>query len=197
FPDPDLPPLEITTAEVDALRAQLPPLPAAFRDLFRGIPGLTAEDIAFLSADLGRAEMFAQVALTDDSKLIANWMLAVPDLHTRVRVESLHELAALVRAGTVSAGGARKVVAEMMQSADAPAAIVERLGLALVSDASAIETIAAEVIAASPAQTQSYRLGKKTLIGYFVGQVMKRSGGSANPQLAQEILRRLLDGGAA
>ena len=196
FPDPDLPPLEITAAEVDALRAALPPLPGALRARFAAVRGLTDEDVSFLTADRERAIYFTQVEAEGDAKPIANWLLGEPELHARVEVERLRALAALVRDGAVSAAGARKVVTEMMQSAEPPAAIVERLGLAQVSDASAIEALAAEVIAASPQQVAAYRGGKAQLIGYFVGQVMKRSGGSANPQLVQEVLRRLLDGPA-
>jgi aspartyl-tRNA(Asn)/glutamyl-tRNA(Gln) amidotransferase subunit B len=193
FPDPDLPPLVVDEATVEAVRASLPPLPAALRARFAAVRGLTDEDVAFLTGDRERAIYFTQVADTDDAKPIANWLLGEPELSARVPVARLVDLAALVRAGTISAGGARKVVAELIQRDEAPAAIVERLGLAQVSDASAIEAIAAEVVAANPQQAAAYRAGKAQLIGFFVGQVMKRSGGSANPQLAQEVLRRLLD----
>jgi len=194
FPDPDLPPLEIDPALLDSIQASLPPLPAEVRARLSAIAGLTEEDVQFLAGDRERAVYFAQVAGTPHAKPIANWLLAEPELVARAPVARMIELAELAAGGTISATAAKKVAAEMVKSDEAPRAIVERLGLAQVSDEGAIRAMAEEIVAAHPAQAESYRAGKQTLIGFFVGQLMKRSGGKANPQMARSILEALLGG---
>jgi aspartyl-tRNA(Asn)/glutamyl-tRNA(Gln) amidotransferase subunit B len=192
FPDPDLPPLVVDEATLARLRADLPALPGALRARFERIPGLTGEDLTFLTADRDRALTFAAIG-DEHGKQIANWMLGEPELHHKVAREPLLELARLVAGGAVSASAAKKVVSEMIASGEAPAAVIEKLGLGQVSDQGAIEAIAAEVVAGNPGQVASYKAGKTALIGFFVGQVMKKSGGKANPQLAGEILKRMLE----
>jgi aspartyl-tRNA(Asn)/glutamyl-tRNA(Gln) amidotransferase subunit B len=201
FPDPDLPPLEIDSGLLDQVRAALPPLPAEVRARLGRLEGLTEEDILLLAGDRERASFFLAAAGDGrpgarHAKAIANWMLGEPELHSRVPAARLIELAELVAGGTIGANASRKVVAEMMTGDEEPRAIVERLGLAQLSDEGAILKMAEEIVAAHPAQAASYRAGKQNLIGFFVGQLMKRSGGVANPRLASEILRRLLDEGS-
>ena len=199
FPDPDLPPLEIESGLLDRVRAALPPLPAEVRARLRAMDGLTDEDVLFLAGDRERAEYFLGAAGEGPgrahAKAIANWMLGEQELHTRVPAARLVELAELVAAGTIGANASRKVVAELMATDEAPRAIVDRLGLAQVSDEGAIRAMAEEIVAANPAQAAAYRGGKQNLIGFFVGQLMKKSGGTANPKLASEVLRRLLGEG--
>ena len=99
----------------------------------------------------------------------------------------------LVEKGTISGKIAKDVFEKMWESGDAPGAIVEREGLAQVSDEGALQTAVAEVVAASPEQVAAYRGGKKAAIGWFVGQVMKKTGGKANPRVVNALLRKALD----
>jgi aspartyl-tRNA(Asn)/glutamyl-tRNA(Gln) amidotransferase subunit B len=191
FPDPDLPPLEVDGELLARLTGALPALPAALRQRFRAASGLTDEHLDFLIAERGRAEQFAQVAAGEDGRTIANLMLLDPE--GRIAFDRLRKLAELMRTGAVSASAAKKVMAEMLANDSEPHAIVAALGLGQVSDAGAIEEMAAEVVAANPAQAASYRAGKTALLGFFVGQLMKKSGGKANPQLASDILKKLLE----
>jgi aspartyl-tRNA(Asn)/glutamyl-tRNA(Gln) amidotransferase subunit B len=191
FPDPDLPPLVVDGALLARLSGALPALPAALRARFRAASGLGDEHLDFLTAERARAEAFAKVAGGEDCRTIANYMMLDPD--GRVPLERLGKLAALQRDGQVSASAAKKVVAGMIAEDQDPEPIIEALGLAQVSDAGAIEKIAADVVAENPSQAASYRAGKTALLGFFVGQLMKRSGGKANPQLASDILKKLLE----
>jgi aspartyl-tRNA(Asn)/glutamyl-tRNA(Gln) amidotransferase subunit B len=114
----------------------------------------------------------------------------------RVRPEDLAALVRLIDDGTISGKIAKEVFAKMVESGEAPRSIVEREGLLQVSDAGAIEAAAREVLAKNPGAAQKYAAGQTQLIGFFVGQVMKATGGKANPQLVNSILRRLLGDGA-
>ncbi len=191
FPDPDLPPLEVEGELLARLSGALPALPSALRNRFRKAGGLTDEHLDFLTAERARAEMFAAVAGSEDGRVIANYMLLDPD--GRVPLPRLRRLAELQRTGAVSASAAKKVVGEMLAGDRDPDAVVAALGLGQVSDSGEIEKIAAEVVAANPGQADSYRAGKTALLGFFVGQLMKKSGGKANPAMASAILKKLLE----
>ena len=113
--------------------------------------------------------------------------------HGHVTAERLAKLGEARRGGTVSTSAAKDVFTKMIEERAEPEAIVEKHGLGQISDSSELETLVAEVVAASPAQVEQYRGGKQQVIGFFVGQVMKASGGRANPQVVNDLLRRALD----
>ena len=194
FPDPDLPPLAVDEETIARARAALPELPAARRDRYRGL-GLSDDDTRQLTAERAVADRFeaALAAYGGAAKPIANWILGEKDpSQSKVPVEHVAELVRLIDEGTISGPIAKEVWAEMSASGEAPSAIVTRRGLTQVRDEGAIESACAEVVAAHPAQVASYRSGKTALIGFFVGQVMKQTGGRADPKLVNQVLRRLL-----
>jgi aspartyl-tRNA(Asn)/glutamyl-tRNA(Gln) amidotransferase subunit B len=203
FPDPDLLPLELDPEWVERLRAALPELPDAKKARFVAEYGLRAEDAAVLVADRATAEYFEKTAAGRDPKAAANWVIG--DLfgalnrqgigieQSPVAPERLGALIDLIADGTISGRIAKDVFAEMVETGDAPAAIVERNGLRQVSDTGAIEAAVDAALAANPAQAAQYRSNPKVL-GFFVGQVMKATAGKANPALVNELLRKKLGG---
>lgn len=197
MPDPDLPPLIVDDEDIAALRDRMPDLPEAVRDRMTGELGLTIDDAQQLGAERASAEYFlaAVAAHGGDgvAKPIANWMLGEPTLpESKVAPEQLAELVGLIEDGTISGKIAKTVLSEMLASGGAPKAIVEAKGLVQVTDEGAIRAMAEKAIADNPKQAEQYRAGKEALIGYFVGQVMKQSGGKANPAQAKAILLELL-----
>ncbi|MBT8493325.1 MAG: Asp-tRNA(Asn)/Glu-tRNA(Gln) amidotransferase GatCAB subunit B, partial [Deltaproteobacteria bacterium] len=166
--------------------------------------GLPAEAAATLVGDPELADYFDAVndAYGGDAKTAANWVLGelLRELgksessvaECKVAADDLARLIGRVDDQTISGSAAKKVLAEMFATGDGADAIIERKGLKQIRDSGAIEAIAAEVIAANPAQAEQFRAGKDKLLGFFVGQVMKKSRGQANPQVAGEILRKLL-----
>jgi aspartyl-tRNA(Asn)/glutamyl-tRNA(Gln) amidotransferase subunit B len=204
FPEPDLPPLVVGAERQAAIRASLPELPWERRARFTAQYGLSAADARGLTAARELADYFeaAAAGLSANPKAIANWVMGevLRDLKERrvelagtLSPERLAALAAMVEAGKISNSAAKEVFAAIAATGEEPAAAVERLGLAQVSDSSQIEGWIAEVIAGSPAQVEQYRAGKTTVIGFLVGQVMKRSGGRAEPKSVQQLMRQALD----
>jgi len=204
FPDPDLPPLAIDDADIAAARAALPELPSARWQRLREL-GLTADDARQLVATRATGDYLDAVVATvpGQVKLAATWVLgelAAALNRDGVEIDAspmpatrLGELLALVADGTISGTIAKGVFERAYTGRESPAAIVEREGLRQVSDEGAIIALAEQVLAANAKQVAAYRAGKTTLLGYFVGQLMKASGGQANPQLASAIVKRLLD----
>jgi aspartyl-tRNA(Asn)/glutamyl-tRNA(Gln) amidotransferase subunit B len=204
FPEPDLPPLEPATAWIEELRADLPELPRARRDRYEQAYRLRPEVARVLVADRASCELFeATVALGAPAEKAANWVTQdVAGLKNRNAASAggahltprhLADLIALLEGDTISGQGAKQALEEAFDTGDAVADIVERRGLVQVSDAGALGAIVDEVLGAQPEIVEQYRGGKVSVIGYLVGQVMKASGGSANPKLAQELLRERLD----
>ncbi|HEV8581684.1 MAG TPA: Asp-tRNA(Asn)/Glu-tRNA(Gln) amidotransferase subunit GatB [Thermoanaerobaculia bacterium] len=204
FPEPDLPPLVLTRERIESLRAELPELPWPRRARFVAQYGLSAADAQNLTAAREMADYFeaAAAALPSNPKGIANWVMGevLRDLKER-RVEisrsispsHLAALVGMVDAGRISNSAAKEVFAAVCQSGEEPVAAVERLGLAQVSDTSQIERWIDEVIEQNPGQVGQYRAGKAQVLGFLVGQVMKRSGGRAEPKAVQQLLRRALE----
>jgi aspartyl-tRNA(Asn)/glutamyl-tRNA(Gln) amidotransferase subunit B len=202
FPDPDLPPLVVDDGWIDRIRAELPELPAARRARVAREQGLTEADARVLTEERALADYYeAAVTAGGDGKKIANWVQSelLRELKGRDLAEcpvapaQLAELVRLIDDGTISGKIAKDVFARMVATGEAPRAIVEREGLVQVSDASAIEAAARAAVEANPKQAEGYRAGNTKLLGYFVGQVMKATGGKANPGLVNEVLRRLLE----
>jgi aspartyl-tRNA(Asn)/glutamyl-tRNA(Gln) amidotransferase subunit B len=202
FPDPDLPPLAVDDRTIERVRAALPELPAARRARYRGELRLSDEDARQLVGDRAVADRFDAALAAHGggaaaAKPIANWILAEKDpAQSRASAGHVAELVRLIEAGTISGQIGKEVWAEVAATGDAPSAIVERRGLTQVRDEGALEAACAEVVAANPAEVTGYRAGKAALLGFFVGQVMKRTGGRADPKLVNQILRRLLAGEA-
>jgi len=199
FPDPDLPPLVLTEAWIAGERAALPELPDAKRARLVAAYGVSGYDAQVLAADVAIAEYFeAVVTAGAEGKAAANWVMgdALSAWNESgafaVTAERLAALIALVANGTVSHQAAKKVYAEMAVGEGEPMAIAERLGLVQVRDASALEGWVDEVLAAHPAEVARFRGGEAKLMGFFTGQVMKRSGGKADPKGIAPLLARKL-----
>jgi aspartyl-tRNA(Asn)/glutamyl-tRNA(Gln) amidotransferase subunit B len=201
FPDPDLLPLDLEPDWLDRLRAELPELPDAKKARYVAAFGLRPEDAEVLVAERAAAEYFEAVAQGRDPKTAANWVmgdlfgalnrLAVGIEESPVPPERLGGLIDLIAAGTISGRIAKDVFAEMTETGEAPDAIVQRRGLRQVSDTGAIEAAVEAALAAHPTQVAQYASNPKVL-GFFVGQVMKATGGKANPGLVNELLKKKL-----
>jgi aspartyl-tRNA(Asn)/glutamyl-tRNA(Gln) amidotransferase subunit B len=201
FPDPDLPPLLLDPADVAAARAELPELPDARRARFEAAYALSAYDARVLVEDRPVADYFEQVvAAGAEPKTAANWVMgevlatwnavgALPVAPAR-----LAALTALVAGGTLSLQAARRVFGEMAGSDEPPQAVAERLGLVQVREAAALGAWVDEVLAAAPDEVARYRAGDARLLGFFVGQVMKRSRGTADPRAVAGLLASRLGG---
>ncbi|HEX3209756.1 MAG TPA: Asp-tRNA(Asn)/Glu-tRNA(Gln) amidotransferase GatCAB subunit B, partial [Geminicoccaceae bacterium] len=182
-------------------RAELPELPDAKKARFVVEYGLSAYDAEVLVAERASADYFETAARGRSPKLVANWVItelfgalnrAGRDIAlSPVTPERLGELVDLIQAGTISGRIAKDVFSEMLESGDAPAAIVEQKGLKQISDSGALEKIIDQLVAANPGQVESYRKNPKAL-GWFVGQVMRQTQGQANPQLVNQVLKRKL-----
>ena len=207
FPEPDLPPLVVTAAWRDEVKASLPELPAAKRRRFAAEHKIPDYDAGVLTLSRDVADYFEAVAkASGNAKAASNWVMGAvlrklkdddrPLSASPVSPAALAELLALVDAGTVSGTTAKDVFERMWASGEGARAIVEREGLGQVSDEGVIQRAIEEVIAGNPAQVATYRGGKQGTIGWFVGQVMKKTGGKANPQLVNALLKKALDQGA-
>ncbi|MGX0878332.1 aspartyl-tRNA(Asn)/glutamyl-tRNA(Gln) amidotransferase subunit B [Roseovarius sp. MBR-154] len=198
FPDPDLLPLEIEQAWVDDIAANLPELPDAKKARFVLEFGLSEYDASVLTADLANAGYFEQVAAgAGDGKLVANWV--INELFGRLKKEdhsiedspvSPAQLAAIVRlikSDAISGKIAKDLFEIVYTEGGDPETIVEERGMKQVTDTGAIEQAVDEIIAANPAQVEKAR-GNPKLAGWFVGQVMKATGGKANPKAVNEIV---------
>ena len=207
FPDPDLLPLRLTQEFVDGIRAGLPELPDAKRDRFIRDLGLKAYDAEVLTAESERATYFEAIlqgagGKQRDAKLCANWLITelLGALNKRdldiaaspISPNALGQLVDLISTDVISGRIAKDVFAEMLASGDAAGAIVERKGLKQVADSGAIEALIAQVITANPDKVAEYRAGKDKLFGFFVGQVMAKSGGKANPAMVNDVLKQRL-----
>jgi aspartyl-tRNA(Asn)/glutamyl-tRNA(Gln) amidotransferase subunit B len=204
FPEPDLVPIEATAGWVDGLGAELPELPADRRARLASATGLPAKEVGWLVRDPEVLAYFQAAATGRDPKVAAAWVMGElqRDLrefgHTMasnpVGPERLGRLLDLVAAGTVSATAAKDVLAEMFTSEAAPATIVERKGLAQISDSGELEAVVARVVAANPDLAEKFRGGKRGVLGAMVGQVMRETRGRANPKLVSDLLERAIDG---
>ncbi|MBV8718632.1 MAG: Asp-tRNA(Asn)/Glu-tRNA(Gln) amidotransferase subunit GatB [Chloroflexi bacterium] len=202
FPEPDLPPIFVSADWVSTLRSRLPELPDAKRDRYIATFGLGTADASALSIDQWAARLFEDtVAAGADPKKAANWIQNdVSRLHDETSSDGhtldaahLAELLRLVDDGVIGISAARQVLPSVYQSGRSPRTLVDELGLAQVSDSSALEASVREVLAANPAPVADYRSGKLTAINFLKGQVMKATRGKANPAVAEDLLKKLLD----
>jgi len=201
FPDPDLLPLELQADWIAAIKASLPELPDEKRRRFIKDYGLSAYDADVLIAERASAGYFEAVARGRDGKTAANWVInelfgrlnkegkTIED--TPVSADQLGAIVDLISAGTISGKIAKDVFEIVWTDGGNPAEIVEKRGLKQVTDTGAIEKAVDDIIAANPDKVEQAK-AKPTLLGWFVGQVMKTTGGKANPQAVNEILRQKL-----
>ncbi len=201
FPDPDLLPLELDPAWVESLRTTLPELPDARRARFVADYGLKPYDADVLIADKDTADFFEAVARGRDAKLAANWV--INELAGRLNREGkgigesplsavqLGAILDLIAAGTISGKIAKEVFEIVWSEGGDPAEIVAERGLKQVTDTGAIEKMVDEIIAANPDKVGQVK-AKPSALGWFVGQVMKASGGKANPQAVNALLKEKL-----
>jgi aspartyl-tRNA(Asn)/glutamyl-tRNA(Gln) amidotransferase subunit B len=200
FPDPDLPPLVLAPEWIAGVRAALPELPEARRVRFEQAFALPAYDARVLTGDAALADYYEAVVATGvEPKVTANWVMG--DVMTSynetgafpVEAPRLAVLIGLVRQGVVSHQAAKRVYAELARSPrEEPRAAAERLGLLQVSDQGALAGWVDDVLSEHPAEVARYRGGETKLMGFFVGQVMKRSRGKADPKGVQPVLQEKL-----
>ncbi|TSD85415.1 Asp-tRNA(Asn)/Glu-tRNA(Gln) amidotransferase subunit GatB [Mycobacterium sp. KBS0706] len=204
FPDPDLLPLVLEDGFVERIAATLPELPDEKKARFIGEYGLSAYDAGVLVAEQAKAFFYERAAKGRDPKLAANWVInelfgglakAGKEIEdSPVSAEQLGGLVDLIADNTISGRIAKDVFAEMMETGQDAGAIVEAKGLKQVTDTGAIEAVIDQVMAAQADKVAEYRSGKDKLFGFFVGQVMKASGGKANPAMLNELLKTKLNG---
>jgi len=205
FPDPDLGPIEVSVSQREAWRAELPELPAAKRHRYADQLGLSIYDARVLTDERPMAEYFeAAVAAGADAKAVANWVTGDIAAHVNsqrlsytnlpLRPEQLAELVNLIDRGTISGKIAKDILPELLERGGSAQAMVEERGLGMISDPKAIAGIVSELLAAHPEEVEAFRGGKTKLQGFFVGQLMKRTGGRADPKLANQILIKALNG---
>jgi len=207
FPDPDLPPLVLRPEWIDEQRAALPELPTAKRERFTEAYGLGKKDIDVLTADATLAEYFEGVARAHgDAKAAANWVMrdvlsttrergwSMREFQLHVRPADLGRLLDMVRDGTISNSAAARVFTIMVRTGHEPRLIAEWEGLLKVSDDAQLRRWVDEVLAERPAEAARYLGGERRLQGVLVGLVMKKSGGSADPKLVNELLAERVKG---
>ncbi len=205
FPEPDLPPLEVSEERLNAWKQELPELPAQKRQRYEEALGLSAYDARVLSDDREVAEYYeAAVNTGADAKLVANWVtqdiaaylnnnkLSITEI--ALKQDSLGELVQLIEKGTISGKIAKEILPELLEQGGSPKEIVESKGMTQISDPGEIEKVITALMSANPSEVEKYRGGKKKLKGFFVGQVMKQTGGRADPKLTNQLVEKLLNG---
>jgi aspartyl-tRNA(Asn)/glutamyl-tRNA(Gln) amidotransferase subunit B len=205
FPDPDLVPIKIVPERLDQDRTSLPELPAVRQQRFVSQYGLPEYDAAIVTSSRHLADYFETcVKLFDQPKTVSNWVMGellrelnnsdTPVSASPVSPERFISLLKLVDNGTISLKVARDLFPELYASGQSPEQLVQEKGLTQVSDEGALEMIIDEAMAKNPAQLAQYRSGKDQVLGFFVGQVLKASGGKANPGKVNELLKKKLAG---
>ncbi len=203
FPEPDLVPLTVSEAWLGEVRKAMPELPGARRARFIADYGLREYDSHVLTSTRALSDYFEQAAkASGDPKTAANWVMG--DLagalkeagkeiaESPVSAENLGKLVKLTSTGTISGKLAKEIFPKMFATGDPPEAIMQREGLTQISDEGALGKIVDDAIAANPKQVEQYRGGKTTVIGFFVGQVMKASRGQADPAAVNKLLSEKL-----
>ena len=202
FPDPDLLPLVLTQEYVDAIRKTLPELPDQKKARYIETMGLSAYDAGVIASEKEIADFYEVVAKGHDAKLASNWLtaelfgrlnkLGLEITRSPVSAQALGELVGLIENNTINGKIAKDVLDKMMESGKAAKQIVDEEGLVQVTDFAAIEKAIDEVIAANLDKVAEYKSGKEKMFGFFVGQVMKATGGKANPAILNDILKKKL-----
>ena len=204
FPDPDLLPVELDAEFIEAVRQTLPELPDAKQQRFVDQYQLKSADAEILTVNRALADYFETVAdrSTAAAQAAANWVVGglsaalnkdgIDIQDSRIAANELAGLLDRIEDKTISGKIAKEVFDAMWAGEGSADEIIEKKGLKQITDSGAIETIVAAVIEANPSQAADFRAGKDKLLGFFVGQVMKETGGKANPGQVNEIIRKML-----
>jgi aspartyl-tRNA(Asn)/glutamyl-tRNA(Gln) amidotransferase subunit B len=206
FPEPDLPPVLVTEAEIESARAHMPELPAERVLRFENKLGLPAYDADVLVADYETADYFEQVvAAGAEPKAASNWVMgemaraskergwSVEEFARVVPPSRLAQLADLAKRGLVSGNLAKEVFEAMLADPGEPEAIARSRGLVQESDPSALRPLVQKILAAHPGPAEEFKSGKEKAFGFLLGQLMRATEGKANPQVARELLREALE----
>ena len=202
FPEPDLMPLEISREWVNTIAEKMPELPKERRARYVSL-GLTPYDANVIVEQQDLAYFFDKVlSLGADARITNNFLMKevvtflkdnkVEIEETKLSPESLSELVGMVKSGTISNNIGKQIIVTLLKDGGSPKEIVEKQGLSVISDESAIVEICKKIIADNPNQTQQYKSGKDKLFGFFVGQAMKATQGRANPEVLNRILKEEL-----
>ncbi|WP_440692225.1 Asp-tRNA(Asn)/Glu-tRNA(Gln) amidotransferase subunit GatB [Candidatus Pelagibacter sp. HIMB1695] len=202
FPDPDLLPLEVSDEFIDQLQLEIPELPDEKKKRFIDQFKLTPYEANIMVSDIETSNYFEDVVKKSDVKLATNWIIGelfaalneknLEITDSPISAGNLSKLINLIKDGTISGKIAKTVFEQMMEGDKDPKKIVEEKGLKQESDPKALEALIDKVIDSNRDKATEYKSGKVKLFGFFVGQVMKVSGGKANPQLVNEILKKKL-----
>jgi aspartyl-tRNA(Asn)/glutamyl-tRNA(Gln) amidotransferase subunit B len=205
FPEPDLPPITVTTAQIAAISKDMPALPHALFERYTQTYGLSDYDAYNITDQKGLALYYeALISFTKNYKAAANWLMGdiksylneqgVDISSFPIRAERIAALIELIDQGKISNSiAAQRLFPALFESTETPLEIAERLNLIQSSDSSVIESFIAQVIEQNTAEVERYRNGEKQLIGFFMGQLMKVSGGKADPKASNAILRQKLE----
>ena len=205
FPEPDLGPIEVSPEQLTRWKADLPELPASKRHRYESDMGLSAYDARVMTDDRTMAEYFeATVAAGAGAKLAANWIMGDISAYLNnekltigaiaLKPEMLAEMVGLIESNTISNKIGKDILPELLTKGGSAKALVESKGLVQVSDPKVIEEAIDKVLANHPDELEKYRGGKKNMAGFFVGQVMKQTGGKADPKLTNQLLMKKLEG---
>ena len=209
FPDPDLLPLEISEEQIEHIRATMPELPSATRARYTAEFGLSEYDAARLTETVDISRWFDSAVNGDKkrAKSVANWMISELFAHPEnwdvkneksgivdgmriITPSDISELVDMIGDNTINGKQAKEIFIKMLDGeSGTPREIADKFGMKQMTDTGAIEAIVDEVIASNPSQVEQYKSGKVGLLGFFVGNVMKKTGGTANPAVVNEILR--------
>jgi len=205
FPDPDLVTIAVSETWVEEIRRGMPELPLEKRERFRREYGIPVYDAGVLTASRALADYYEEVArLCGLPKIASNWVMGdilrflnedkrdIKDCP--IPASSLAEMIRLIEEGVISGKMAKEISEEMYRTGKTPQVIIEEKGLVQISDAGALIPLIEKVMADNPSQLGQYRGGKDKLFGFFVGQVMKATQGKANPQLINDLLKKMLAG---
>jgi aspartyl-tRNA(Asn)/glutamyl-tRNA(Gln) amidotransferase subunit B len=204
FPEPDLPPLVIDEAWENDIRSSMPELPDAKRARFVSQYGLPEYDASVLTTSRALADFFEETAsLCQSAKAASNWIMGdlLRDLkefnrsieESPVRPKAIADLVRLIESGEISGKMGKDVFEAMFRERKSPQEVIAEKGLKQITDSGTIERIIREIVATNAKTYEQYKSGKKAALGFFAGQVMKATQGQANPQLVNELLRKILD----
>jgi aspartyl-tRNA(Asn)/glutamyl-tRNA(Gln) amidotransferase subunit B len=204
FPEPDLTPIQVSAEQLSKWKSELPELPAEKRHRYESELGLSAYDARVLTDDRSVSEYFeAAVAAKANAKQAANWVMGDISAYLNtaklniaeiaLKPQILAELISLIEDGTISGKIAKEILPELLSKGGSAKELVESKGVKQISDKGELEKIINEVIAANPKELEQYRSGKTKLLGFFVGQVMKQTGGQADPKLTNQMMAQKLN----
>ena len=203
FPEPDLPPLIVSDQFIERVRTEMPELPEARRRRFMEQYQLSFSDASQLTSERSLADYYEKaVEISGNARITANWIRSelLRELESAGLAANSSPLSAadmgsfvkLIDEDKISGKQGKDVLVEMFQTGKSAGAIIEERGLVQLSDSTEIEALIDNVLTANPQQLESYRAGKDSLFGFFVGQVMKASQGKANPKVVNEVLKKKL-----